>query len=125
MKPYTRREHRERRHIRIRAAVKGTADRPRLAVFRSNRWVWVQLIDDTAGRTLAAATDFHEKKKSAKKADDSSAERTRRGTVVGTAIAKRAGELKIERAVFDRGGYRYHGMVRAIAEGARSGGLQV
>lgn len=124
MKPRTRKEYRERRQIRIRAAIKGTAERPRLVVFRSNRWVWVQLIDDIAGHTLAAETDFHKKKKGAKK-NDTSVERAQRGIAVGHAIAKRAGELRIDRAVFDRGGYRYHGIVRAVAEGARSGGLRV
>ena len=98
---------RERRHARIRAKVFGTEDRPRLAVFRSNKFVYAQLIDDAHGTTLAQATS-----KDIKDA---------RG--VGEAIAKQATAQNITKAVFDRGGFLFAGSVKAVAEGARAGGL--
>ena len=106
-----------RRHHRVRKSVTGTPERPRLAVFRSNRHVVAQVIDDRSGRTLAAASTTE-----ADLRDGS-------GTVatagkVGEALAERAKAAGIETAVFDRGGYRYHGRVRALAEGARDGGLR-
>jgi large subunit ribosomal protein L18 len=112
----TKPQHRLRRRRRVRAKVHGTAERPRLSVFRSNRGLFAQLIDDGAGRTLAAVAwtepDLRE--------------------LAPLEQAKRAGELLAERAkgagvetcVFDRGGYRYHGRVRALADGARAGGLR-
>ena len=108
------------RHLRIRRVVKGTAERPRLAVFRSLNHVYAQLIDDVAGRTLVAA-------------DSRSPEfRQRLGTganvaaakVVGELVAQKAKERVIAQAVFDRGGYQYHGRVKALAEAARAAGLR-
>ena len=96
---------RERRHKRIRAKVKGTAARPRLSVYKSNRYMEAQLIDDAAGKTLAAG-----------KMDDAKK--------LGTEIAKLAKEKGIEAAVFDRGGFRYTGRVATLAEAARAGGLK-
>lgn len=107
---------RARRARRARAAIRGGAARPRLSVFRSHRHVWIQLIDDREGRTLASAGDrelSHRKKGG----------RLDAARALGEAIAKKAKELSIESVVFDRGAYRYHGLVRAVAEGARSGGL--
>ena len=100
---------------RIRAKITGTAARPRLSVFRSNKHVYVQLIDDAAGRTLAAASTR-----------DSGAEGSglAASKAVGTRLAERATAAGISSVVFDRGGYRFHGNVKAIAEGAREGGLQ-
>ena len=104
---------RQRIRRRIRSKISGTAQRPRLSVFRSNKHIYAQLIDDLAGHTLAAAS-------------------TREGEgligvdaskAVGQRIAERAKEAGVETAVFDRGGYRYHGNVKAVAEGARDGGL--
>ena len=104
-----------RRRRRVRAKVSGTAERPRIAVFRSNRGVSAQLIDDVAGRTLAAVVWTEGDVKSLPKM-----EQARR---VGAVLAERAKAAGIETAVFDRGGYQYHGRVKALAEGAREAGL--
>ena len=109
-----RREARLRRHRRVRRRVVGTAERPRLAVFRSNRHIYAQLIDDVAGRTVAAATSVALPGEGNKRDD---AKR------VGTELARRAKQAGIAAVVFDRGGYQYHGRVQALAEAAREGGL--
>ena len=106
---------RERRHTRVRRKVRGEADRPRLAVFRSSRHIYVQLIDDRGARTLAAASD----------AEVGGGNPTERAKAVGTLIATRAKDAGIASVVFDRGGFRFHGRVAALAEGAREGGLQI
>ena len=111
-KPTTTSELRKRRHARVRALVKGTAERPRLAVFRSNRFVSAQLIDDTAGKTIAAAHGREFKGSQSVQA-----------VAVGAAVAKAAKTLGVTTAVFDRGGYRYAGQVKALADAAREGGL--
>jgi large subunit ribosomal protein L18 len=115
----TRRVARVRRHSRVRKKVVGTAERPRLAVYRSNRHIYVQLIDDRAAATLAAASDTEVG------ADEGAQGKTRRAKEVGKLIADRAKGAGIDRVVFDRGGRRYHGRVAAVAEGAREGGLQI
>lgn len=102
------------RHARIRARVSGTAARPRLAVFRSNRFVYAQLINDEAGTTVASADS---RKASGKNA-------TERAVSVGKDIAEKAKKAGIEAIVFDRGGYRYQGIVAALADAAREGGLK-
>ena len=102
-----------RRHARVRARVSGTVVRPRLAVFRSNRTVYAQLVDDEAGVTLAAADS--------RKA--TGATLSERAVAVGTALAKTAKEKGIEKVVFDRGGFRYHGVIAALADAARAEGL--
>ncbi len=102
------------RHRRLRARVAGTADRPRLAVFRSNRFVYAQLINDEAGTTLAA-TDSRNVGTGTPQA---------RATAVGTEIATRAKAAGITKVVFDRGGFQYQGIVAALAEAARAGGLE-
>ncbi|MFQ5426259.1 MAG: 50S ribosomal protein L18 [Gaiellales bacterium] len=109
---------RERRHRRTRRRVAGTAERPRLAVFRSNRGLFAQLIDDESGHTIAAASwlALREQGLSGSKIDQASA--------VGTLLAERARTEGVERVVFDRGGYLYHGRVKALAEAAREGGLE-
>lgn len=101
----------------IRTKIQGTAARPRLCVYRSNRHIYAQLIDDRAGHTLVAAST----------AEDtfSSGSRVEQGAAVGKALAERAREAGVEAVVFDRNGYRYHGRVKAVAEGAREGGLQL
>lgn len=106
-------EKRARRHRRIRAKVAGTAERPRLAVFKSNVYIYAQLIDDTKGVTLAAASDMGLKGKT----------KTERAKLAGEALAKAAKAKGIAQATFDRGGFIYTGRVRAFAEGAREGGL--
>lgn len=103
---------RERRHARVRSRIKGTAERPRLAVFKSNRFVSAQLIDDVAGKTIAAAHGREFKGSQSVQAAS-----------VGAAIAKKAVAGGISAAVFDRGGYRYAGQVKAVADAARAGGL--
>jgi len=110
------RDARIRRHRRVRGKVAGTAERPRLAVFRSNRGIFAQLIDDDAGRTLASASWLGVKGHKGTK--------TEQAAEVGKAIAAAAKKAGIERCVFDRGGYLYHGRVKALAESAREGGLQ-
>ena|SRR5947209_7254862 len=104
-----------KRRRRVRAKVRGSADRPRLSVFRSNKGVFAQLIDDTGGRTIAAVNWTEPEVRSLQ-----SMEQAKR---VGELLAQRAKEAGIESCVFDRGGYQYHGRVRALAEGAREGGL--
>ncbi|HEY7729590.1 MAG TPA: 50S ribosomal protein L18 [Gaiellaceae bacterium] len=112
----TTREARKRRQRRIRGKVTGTAARPRLAVFRSNRGIFAQLIDDEAGATLASAGWLGLKGFSGTK--------TEQAEEVGKALAAAAKTAGIEACVFDRGGYLYHGRVKALAEGAREGGLE-
>ena len=115
MSTTTRRRGRERRHKRVRKKVIGTAERPRLAVYRSNRYVYAQLIDDYAGRTLVAVSNLGAK-------DGGPTEQAK---AVGQELAARAKEAGIATVTFDRGGFQYHGRVRAVAEGAREGGLDL
>jgi large subunit ribosomal protein L18 len=110
------RQGRIRRHKRVRGKLQGTAERPRLAVFRSNRGIEAQLIDDVAGKTLAAASWLHVKK-------SFNGNKSQQAGEVGKLLAQNAKKAGIERAVFDRGGYLYHGRVKALADGAREGGL--
>jgi len=111
------RKARERRHYRLRRTIVGSAERPRLVVFRSNRGVEAQLVDDAEGRTLAAAS-HRDLKKSFK------GTKTEQAAEVGKVLAERAKKADVESVVFDRGGYLYHGRVKALAEGAREGGLR-
>jgi large subunit ribosomal protein L18 len=104
-----------KRRRRVRAKITGTADRPRISVFRSNRGVFAQLIDDDSGRTLAAVNWTEDELKSLKRMEQASK--------AGRLLAERAKAAGVETAVFDRGGYQYHGRVKALAEGAREGGL--
>jgi large subunit ribosomal protein L18 len=106
---------RQRRATRVRSAVKGTPERPRLSVFRSNRGIWAQVIDDRSGRTLASAGSGHLEQKDLSK--------TEAAGKVGMLLAERAKAAGVEKVVFDRGSYLYHGRVKALAEGAREGGL--
>jgi large subunit ribosomal protein L18 len=114
---FSKAKRRKRIHFRVRRHVKGTAARPRLNIFRSNHYIYAQLIDDVAGHTLAAASS-HEK------AVEIKGTRTEQAAQVGKLIAERAAEHKIENVVFDRAGYLYHGRVKALADGAREGGLK-
>jgi large subunit ribosomal protein L18 len=111
---------RARRHVRVRKNLAGTADRPRLNVFRSVSAIYAQVIDDQSGRTLVSAStvdhELREKVKGLKKAEQAK--------MIGQAVAERAKSKGIETVVFDRGGYRYMGRVKALADGAREGGLQ-
>ncbi len=116
-----RRVARGRRHGRVRERVSGSSERPRLAVFRSLTHIYAQVIDDRSGRTLAAASDLEVKGGAPAAEKKSKAERAKQ---VGMAIAERAKAAGIAEVVFDRGGYRYHGRVKALADGARETGLR-
>lgn len=107
---------RRRRHFRVRKSVTGTEERPRLAVFRSNRYIYAQVIDDEAGRTLAAAS-------SQEKALRDRSLSVETATEVGKLIASRAKDAGVDSVVFDRGGFQYHGRVKALADAAREEGL--
>src|SRR5579862_5901702 len=110
---------RVRRHLRVRTKVSGRASRPRLVVNRSARHMFAQIVDDTAGRTLAAASTLDASIRSA------DGDKTAKARQVGELLAQRAAAAGIAAVVFDRGGYRYHGRIAALADGARDGGLQL
>jgi large subunit ribosomal protein L18 len=112
-----RRVARDRRHTRVRKKVHGTAARPRLAVFKSNRYIYAQIIDDEAGRTLAAASSQEKSLRGKSLSIDSAAE-------VGKLLAERAGDAKVTEVVFDRGGYPFHGRVKALADAVREAGVR-
>ncbi|MFN8232169.1 MAG: 50S ribosomal protein L18 [Actinomycetota bacterium] len=111
----TRRSARLRRHARVRKKIAGSSERPRLAVFRSNRHIYAQLIDDVHATTIAQASDT----------EVGGEDKTARAKAVGSLIAGRAKDAGVERVVFDRGGRQFHGRVAAVAEGAREGGLRI
>ena len=113
----TKPEARARRHKRVRGKVYGTAERPRLVVFRSNAGIDAQLVDDVEGKTLAGATWLHLKK-------SFKGNKTQQAAEVGKLLAERAKQANLESVVFDRGGYLFHGRVKALAEAAREGGLK-
>ena len=117
VKKTDRKMERERRHLRVRRKISGTAERPRLCIYRSNSNIYVQIIDDVAGNTLVSASTLDKEVKT-KHANKEAAKE------VGTLIAKRATEKNIKSVVFDRGGYIYHGVVKELAEAARQGGLE-
>ncbi|MGH2983208.1 MAG: 50S ribosomal protein L18 [Solirubrobacterales bacterium] len=112
----TKPQKRLRRRRRVRARIRGNAERPRLSVYRSNRGVFAQLIDDQAGRTLAAVNWTETELRGSS--------RMEQAKKAGELLAKRATDAGVSTCVFDRGGYRYHGRVKALAEGAREGGLK-
>ena len=105
-----------RRQIRVRSKIRGTEKRPRLSVFRSNRFIYAQLINDEMGKTIVGVSEKHLKEKTAGKSE--------RAKAVGVLLAKKAIEKKIKKVVFDRGSYSYHGRISEIARGAREGGLE-
>lgn len=110
------RANRQSRRNRIRAKISGTAKIPRLSVYRSLSHIYAQLIDDAAAKTLASASDLEIKSKKGKKTD--------KAKEVGLLLAKKAQEHKISQAVFDRAGFKYHGRIKSLADGARAGGLK-
>jgi large subunit ribosomal protein L18 len=116
MSTLTVRKARERRHQRVRGKVSGTAERPRLVVFRSNRGIEAQLVDDLEGKTLAAASWLQLKSFKGSKSEQAAE--------VGKLLAANAKKANVETVVFDRGGYLYHGRVKALADAAREGGLK-
>jgi large subunit ribosomal protein L18 len=111
--PKTKEERRYRRHLRVRKKVTGTAERPRLVIRRSLKHIYAQLVDDTASRTLMTVSSH-----------DIEGKKTEKSSEVGKRIAARAKDAGITQVVFDRAGYRYHGRVKALADGAREGGLE-
>lgn len=113
-------QQRQRRHRRVRVRVHGTAERPRLNVFRSLRHIYAQLVDDTVGNTLVSACTMDAELRG----ELGELKKTEQAKLVGELLAKRALEKGVKKVVFDRGGYKYHGRVKALAEGARSAGLQ-
>jgi large subunit ribosomal protein L18 len=115
----TKSEQRVRRHRRVRKKVLGTAERPRLAVFRSNKHIYAQVIDDLTGRTLASASTMEADRRGGSTATVDAAKQ------VGQALAERVKAAGITAVVFDRGGFKYHGRVAAVAEGARAAGLEL
>ena len=117
LKPKTKAEHRYRRHLRVRKTVIGSSQRPRLVVFRSLKHTYAQLVDDSKGHTLVGVSD------TSKDLDRNKPGKVGAAHAVGMLVGKKAGELGIKSVVFDRGGYRYHGRVRALAAAAREGGL--
>ncbi|HEY4319611.1 MAG TPA: 50S ribosomal protein L18 [Gemmatimonadales bacterium] len=116
--PKKRQERRYRRHLRVRQRVAGTAERPRLAVYRSLKHIYAQLIDDQAGRALLGVTDTSEG------ITTGEGGKVGKAKAVGMLLASRAKAAGVTQVVFDRGGYQYHGRVKAVAEGAREGGLE-
>jgi large subunit ribosomal protein L18 len=108
---------RRKRHTRIRLHLAGTGERPRLAVFRSNTQIYAQVIDDTVGRTLASASSLEASLRGG------SGTKVERATKVGALVAERAKAAGITKVVFDRAGFRYHGRIKALADGARGSGL--
>jgi large subunit ribosomal protein L18 len=117
-KPKTERELRKRRHLRVRRKVEGTPERPRLVVFRSLKHIYAHLVDDTKGMVLMGVADGSE---GVLKVDKG---KVAKGFAVGQALAAKAKQAGISKVVFDRAGYAYHGRVKAVAEGARKGGLE-
>ena len=109
---------RQKRHLRIRQTLVGTADKPRLNVFRSNKQIYAQVIDDTTGKTLCSASSLD------KEINVKNGSNVEAAAAVGALVAKRALDLKIEAVVFDRGGYLYHGRIKALADAAREAGLK-
>ena len=117
-KPKTGREHRQRRHLRVRKKVTGTPERPRLVIFRSLKHIYAHLVDDTKGQVLFGVADRSEG------VSPEGTGKVAKGFAVGKALAERAKKEGITRVVFDRAGYAYHGRVKAVADGARKGGLE-
>ena len=117
MSTLTVRKARERRHKRVRTKIFGTAERPRLVVFRSNRGIEAQLVDDVESKTLVAASWLHVR--------SLKGDKTKQAAEVGKLLAQRAKEAGVSTVVFDRGGYLYHGRVKALADAAREGGLKL
>ena len=119
-KPNERLEARERRHARVRGRVAGTSQRPRLNVFRSLNHIYAQIVDDSDGQTLVAASSID----AAERERMTGKNKTQQAAVVGQLLAERAVKLGIQQVVFDRAGYRYHGRVKALAEASREHGLK-
>jgi len=112
-------QNRQRRHSRVRARIYGTAERPRVSVFKSNKHVFIQFIDDTKGRTIVSGKMVSGKK------DKTKGTKTDKASKTAEVLAEQAKEAGIKEAIFDRGGFKYHGRIKAVAEGLRKGGLKI
>ncbi len=119
MKPKAKRQHRLSRHKRVRAKIWGSTKKPRIAVFKSNRHVFVQFIDDSTGKTILSNKLVSTKKNKMK------GNKTAKAGLIGEMLAEKAKELGITEAVFDRGGFKFHGRVKAVAEGLKKGGIKI
>ena len=119
MKSKTKRQHRISRHNRVRAKIQGSSKRPRVAVFKSNRNIFVQFIDDITGKTILSSKIVSDKKNKIK------ATKTTKAGSIGEMLAEKAKELGITEAVFDRGGFKFHGRVKALADGLKKGGIKI
>jgi len=119
MNPKTKKINKNKRHRRIRAKIFGTAKRPRVSVFKSNRHVFIQVIDDETGKTIVSS-NINPKEKSVFKG-----KKTEVASVIGGKIAEKMNDLGIKEAVFDRGGFKYHGRIKAVAEGLKNGGIKI
>jgi large subunit ribosomal protein L18 len=108
------------RHVRIRAKIKGTTERPRVAIFKSNKFTYAQVIDDTTGKTLIAISDY-----AGKKAKAGTGTKVEKATANGKALAEALKKQGIETVVFDRGGFKYHGRIKALADGLREAGIKM
>lgn len=117
---HTKNSRRLSRHLRVRAKIKGTESRPRIAVFRSNRFIYAQVVDDATGKTLIAASDY-----AGKKAKTAKGAKSEKATATGRNLAEAMKKKGIVEAVFDRGGFKYHGRVKALVEGLREGGIKI
>ena len=121
MKSQAKRQHRISRHRRVRAKIRGTSARPRVAVFKSNQYVYAQVIDDENGKTLVSVSNYGGKKSKTKAKDKKSEAASR----VGEVLAEKMKKTGITEAVFDRGGFKFHGRVKAVAEGLKKGGIKI
>ena len=119
MKSKSKRQHRLNRHKRVRSKITGTKNKPRVAVFKSNRHIFVQFIDDTTGKTLLSNKIISNKKTKTKE------DKTAKAGSIGEMLAEKAKELGITETVFDRGGFKFHGRIKAVADGLKKGGIKI
>jgi large subunit ribosomal protein L18 len=121
MKPQAKRQHRLSRHKRVRAKIQGSSKRPRVAVFKSNQYIYAQVIDDKTSKTLVSVSNYSGKKSKVKAKNKKSVG----ALMVGEALAEKMKKVGITEAVFDRGGFKFHGRVKAVAEGLKKGGIKI
>ena len=123
MKPKVKRQHRLSRHKRVRAKIKGSLKRPRVAVFKSNQYVYAQVIDDEAGKTLASVSNYGGKKSKSK--TKTKTKKSDEASKVGEVLAEKMKGIGISEVVFDRGGFKFHGRIKAVADGLKKGGIKI
>src|SRR3989338_4670267 len=130
MKPKAKRQHRLDRHKRVRAKIQGSSKRPRVAVFKSNQYIYAQVIDDETGKTLASVSNYGGKPLSRAQAEGKSKSKTKdkksdEASKAGEVLAEKMKKAGITEAVFDRGGFKFHGRVKAVADGLKKGGIKI